>query len=221
MKDFERTLKAANALKFDEFKYSYFIFKPNGAKNYKMAIREIKENQFIIVNQYAIKDYDTVNMALHMNQPESMKYIRPISRFNYDFYGNYAMLVLVKKRDITYDNFCKQIVWLKGHLRNKFSLPYVSYAFDTSELGEENQQQKLIILAKSGEILKKDAMNQEGTFMVFSINSIHSPDDNVESTIGELTLLREMGLFEESNIVPKKILSDIERYETFQILKDM
>ena len=131
------------------------------------------------------------------------------------------MLVLVKIRDITYDNFCKQIVWLKGHLRNKFSLPYVSYAFDTSELGEENQQQKLIILAKSGEILKKDAMNQEGTFMVFSINSIHSPDDNVESTIGELTLLREMGLFEESNIVPKKILSDIERYETFQILKDM
>ena len=221
MKDLERALTNKEALTFDEFKYSFFILKPNAGKNYEMAIREIEVNQFIIVNQYAIMDFDTVNMALHMEQPASMKYIRPISRFNNDFYSNYAILVLVKKRDITYANFCTQVCWLKRHLRDKFSLPYVSYAFDTSELGEENKQEKLMIIAKSGETLKKDAMNNEGTFMVFSMNCIHTPDDKIEKTIKEIKLLKDMGLFEERNVIPKTILSNIKKYKTFEFLQDM
>lgn len=216
-----RALMEKEKLSFDEYKYSFFILKPNAAKNYETAIKEIQANQFVVVNQYAIMDYDTVNMALHMEQPESMKYIKPISRFNYDFYGNYAILVLVKKRAITYQNFCVQVCRLKRHLRDKFSLAYVSYAFDISELGDENKQQRLTILAKNGDVVPKDTMNQEGTFMVFSINDIHSPDDNVETTVKELKLLEDMGLLDVNNIIPKTILHSIKRYKTFEFLKDM
>lgn len=221
MKELERALNAKEELRFDEFKYSFFILKPNAAKDYEVAIQEILANQFVVVNQYAILDYDAVNMALHMEQPEAMKYIRPISRFNYDFYGNYAILVVVKKRNITYANFCTQVCRLKRHLRDKFELSYVSYAFDTSELGVENKQQKLMIIAKDGQSVPKDTMNNEGTFMVFSINSIHSPDDNVEKTVKELKLLQEMGLLEECNIIPKTILHSIKRYKTFEFMKDI
>lgn len=214
-------LEKKEKLNFEDFKYSFFILKPNAAKNYEAAIQEIEENKFIIVNQYAIMDYDTVTMALHIDQPEAMKYIKPISRFNYDFYGNYAVLVVVKKKDITYENFCNQVLRLKQHLRDKFALSYIAYAFDISELGDKNEKQKLIIKAVNGDEIKKDSMNGEGTFMVVFINSIHSPDDTVEKTIKELTMLKNMALLETENIIPKTILNSIRRYKTFEFLKDM
>ena len=73
-------------LDFKDLKVSYLILKPNAARHYKVIVNEIEKQQYTIIGQYAIRDYETLNMALHVEQPESMKYIIPISRMYNDFY---------------------------------------------------------------------------------------------------------------------------------------
>lgn len=214
-------LNQYNNLRFNDLKISYLILRPNAAKHYKAILKEIERHQFNIINQYAILDYETVNMALHINQPYLMEYIIPISQMFKDFYGNYGVLIVIGKSCITYENFCMQVFSLKKYLRNKFQFSYISYAFDTSELGQENKHEKLIILAPNGSEIPKDTFNHEGTYMVLSINEVHSPDDTVKTTLDELALLLSMNLLENDRIIPKTIIESIKRYNTFEFLKDM
>lgn len=217
----QQILQQSEKIEFTDLKISYMILKPNAAKHYDSIIKEVEANRFIILDQYAIFDYETVNMALHRNQENALKYIIPISRMYYDFYGNYAVLLLIAKKDIMYEDFCLQVLRLKKYLRAKFELSYISYAFDTSELGEDNLQQKLLIISKEGREVKKDSMNKEGTFMVFNMNEIHSPDGAIESLVSELSLLIKMGILSEENIIPKTIIRNMSKYGTFSFLIDL
>lgn len=219
--DIERIINNASQSSFEGMKISYMILKPNAAKHYGVIINEIINNRFTILGQYAVLDYETVNMALHIDQPTAMKYIIPISRMYNDFYGNYGVLIVLGKRNITYENFCLQVVTLKKGLRAKFELSYISYAFDTSELGAGNEKQRLVIISPEGKEIKKDKFNEEGTYMVFFINEIHSPDETVDNTVKELKFLMDMGLLEESNTIPSNLLDNMRRYHTFEFLKDM
>ena len=215
------SLEEKKELRFENYKISYLLLKPNAAKHYNIILEEIQKNQYEIVSQYAVFDYEKVNMALHMGQIESMKYIIPISRMFYDFYGNYGIVIMIAKKDISYENFCLQVVGLKKSLRDRFKLPYLSYIFDMSELGSKNEKQKLILLSKNGDKLAKDEMNHEGTFMVFSMNEVHSPDNSIETTLSELKLLEAMGIFDQNNVLSRSEIHSIERYKTFEFLKDM
>lgn len=219
--DMYRILDNAGNVSFEDMKISYLILKPNAAKHYGVIINEIINNRFTILGQYAVGDYETVNMALHIDQPAAMKYIVPISRMYNDFYGNYGVLVVIGKRNITYDNFCLQVVTLKKGLRSKFELSYISYAFDTSELGAQNEKQRLVIISPEGQEVKKDKFNEEGTYMVFFINEIHSPDETVDNTVKEMKFLMNMGMLEENNLIPNSVLENMRRYHTFEFLKDM
>lgn len=219
--DIERIINNTSKSSFEDMKVSYMILKPNAAKHYGVIINEIINNRFTILGQYAVMDYETINMALHIDQPAAMKYIIPISRMYNDFYGNFGVLVVIGKRNITYENFCLQVVTLKKGLRSKFELSYISYAFDTSELGAKNEKQKLVIVSPEGQEVKKDKFNEEGTYMVFFINEIHSPDETVDNTVKEMQFLMKMGLLEENNLIPQNILNNMGRYHTFEFLKDM
>lgn len=220
-KEMTRILNGDSKLRFEDLKISYLILKPNAEKHYKEIIETLEKNQFIILNQYAIFDYETVNMALHIKQPKAMKYLIPISRLYKDLYGNYGILVVIGKKNITYENFCLQVVSIKKYLRSKYEYQYVSYTFDTSKIDNINEQQKLMIMDRNGIEVKKDKFNETGTFMVFSINEVHSPDENLENTYNELCILNNMELFNEDNILPKTIINYMKRYKTFEFLKDM
>ncbi len=87
-----------NELRYESTKISYFILKPNSIRNYGIIINKIEEN-FHIVNQYAILDYQKVNDLLHKNQLNARKYLIPISKYYIDYYGNYGILVLVEKKE--------------------------------------------------------------------------------------------------------------------------
>lgn len=219
--DIAHTLKNHEILRLQDYKISYLILKPNAARHYEIIINEIKNSQFTIVNQYAIFDYETVNMALHTGNDDAMKYLVPITRMYYDLYGNYAILIVIAKKDISYEHLCIQVLRLKKYLRAKFEITYMSNVFNTSELGQSNEQQKLIILAKDGKTVEKDSMNEEGTFMVFSTNEIHSPDATVADTVEELKLLDGMQLLNTDNIIPRALIKQMERYKTFEVIKDM
>jgi len=85
----------------------------------------------------------------------------------------------------------------------------------------KNENQTIEILTESGKILKKDSMNQKGTFMIFSINEIHSPDITFEDTINELKTLYNYGIFNYENVLTDGILENIKRYGSYEFLKDL
>lgn len=76
-------------------------------------------------------------------------------------------------------------------------------------------------MSKDGKEIRKDKFNEEGTFMVFSINEIHSPNEEVETTVRELTFLKDMGVISAQCIIPKTIINSMKKYHTFEFLKDM
>ena len=219
--DVTKALKNWEKLRLGDEKYSYIILKPNAAKYYDTILREIRNNNFTIIGQYAIADYETVNMALHSEQPEAMKYIIPISQLYKDLYGNYGIIVVIAKKGISYPNFCIQVVSLKSMLRKKFEFAYMAYAFDISQINGENKHQQLVILSSDGAKIDKKKFDDDGTYMVFSINAIHSPDENVESVVKELTYLEENGYLADEKLIPKTVVKSIEGYHTFEFLKDM
>ena len=208
------------ALGFEDYKYSYFIIKPNGVNCFKEYVEELKRQGFTIVNFFAVQDYDTVNIALHPTQKE-LRHIIPINNMFKEFYSNYAVLILVAKSNITYNDFAKQVYIFKKTVRKRFEPDYISYVFDASELLNEERQQLLKIIDKDSNEVPKKWMNQKGSFLVFSVNSLHSPDADVEVTISEMQKLEKMGIFSRENIIPKALVEAMMRYETFAFIKDM
>lgn len=208
-------------LSFQDKKISYMLLKPNAVLHYEGMINQIERNNFEILAQYAIFDYDTVNMALHQNQPSAMKYIIPISHMYKDFYSNYAILLIIGKNNITYENFSIQVVQLKQILRAKYNLPYISYVFNTSLIGQKNEKQKIIIKDVDGNSMCKERFNEEGTYMLFFTNEVHSPDADLKSMVDEIELLYSMGIIDDRLLIPKSIIHNICRYRTFEFLKDL
>lgn len=175
---------------------------------------------FDILGYYAILDYETINMKLHTN-PEVQKYIVPVNRMFKDCYGNYAVLILISKRNVTYYQFVNQVNDFKIFARSLFELDYISNVFDISKLFGDNQRQRLVIKDALNNEVCKHEMNDYGTFYVFSVNSIHAPDSEVDTTINELMILLEANIISENNRVTDKILELISKYKSFEFLQDV
>lgn len=213
-------LKDYQKIPFEDYKYSYVILKPNAAIHFKAYMDELIEQKFEIINCYAIFDYETVNMALHPDRA-SHKYILPLSRLYNDFYSNYAILILIGKKLISYEDFCLQVHRFKTSMRDKFHFDYVSFAFNVAKVNALNEEQSLKIIAKDGTEIEKMEMNEAGTYMVFSANEVHSPDANVNVTVEELLTLHKFGVLIDDNIIPKFLLESISKYQTFAYIKEM
>ena len=212
--------KNYRTLGFKEYKYSYLIVKPNGAKHFKTYVDELIQQQFTIIGFFAIQDYETLNISLHPTEREQ-HHIVPINNMFKDFYSNYAILILRAKNNITYPAFVRQVYLFKTSVRKRFEVQYVSYVFDTSELLGDNQHQLLKIYGKNNQEVSKREMNHEGTFLVFSVNSLHSPDPDLKVTVSEIELLKANGIFLLKNLIPNFLVESIKKYETFAFLKDM
>lgn len=207
-------------LEFSDFKYSYLIVKPNGNRHFRTYVEELKKKGFAIFGYYSVMDYATVNVALHPT-PIEQRHIVPINNMFKDCYGNYGVLILIEKTHITYEQFVKEVYEFKADTRKIFEVEYLSYVFDISKMLGEYREQKLVIIEKDGSEGKKREMNQIGTFLVFSVNSLHSPDPDVKVTVDEMFLLKKMNIIAESNRIPKEIVHKISEYETFVYLKDI
>lgn len=207
-------------LEFSDFKYSYLIVKPNGNRHFRTYVEELKKKGFEIFGYYSVMDYATVNVALHPTPPEQ-RHIVPINNMFKDCYGNYGVLILIGKTHITYEDFVKEVYAFKADTRKIFEVDYLSYVFDISKMLGEYREQRLVLLEKDGSEAKKREMNYVGTFLVFSINSLHSPDPDVKVTIQEMLLLKEMNIISKNNCIPDEIVRRIGEYETFVYLKDI
>jgi len=57
--------------------------------------------------------------------------------------------------------------------------------------------------------------------MLFFTNEVHSPDKEIESMVTEMELLYTMNILNDEGLLPKSILHNISRYQTFAFLKDL
>lgn len=219
-KDIFKKMENHRDLSFEDYKYSYLIVKPNGIRHFKTYVDELIAQRFVILDYFAIRDYETVNIALHPTEKEQ-RHIVPINNMFKVLYSNNAVLIVIAKSHITYEDFVKQVFYFKTNVRTKFECPDISYVFDISRLLGDQQNQELKIVDPNGKECPKREMNHKGTFLVFSVNSLHSPDPDVNITISELQLLRKSGIFVEKNRIPEILVKAILKYETFAFFKDM
>lgn len=207
-------------LEREDTKYSYMIVKPNGERHLKEIISIIRHKNINIEGIYKIDDYEYVNMLLHPEK-EKHKYIIPINRVYKDFFSNYGILILISKAGVTYKEFADDIVKLKVEIRSKYDYDYIAYILNVSKIGMPYNGETVKIISKSYLEVAKQKMNEKGSYLIISINEIHSPDSNVENTIQELALLLNYHIISENNIVPQEVIEKIERYGTFSFLQDL
>ncbi len=213
-------LKDYQSMTFEEEKYSFLIVKPNGARHFRTYVEELKKQKYTIIGFFAIRDFGAINIALH-NTKKKLRHIIPINNMFNTFFSNYAILILVAKSHISYDDFVRELCELKVRVRNRFKTPELAYVFDISTLINDQQNQVLKIIDENGQEVSKSDMNEKGTFKVYWVNSLHSPDPDVNVTIWEMQILRQNGIFEEENKIPDNLIEAIYRYETFTFVKDM
>lgn len=213
-------IESCKTFDFEEEKYSYLIVKPNGMRHINTYLTELIKENYKIIGFFAIRDYEAVSLALHPSK-KKRRHIIPINNMFKTLFGNYAVAILIVKSNISYEDFVEQLYQFKKRVRRIFDTPNLAYVFEISSLLNDQQNQRLKLVDINGNELPKKEMNQEGTFQVYSVNSLHSPDSNVEETIYEMGLLRKMGIFTENNKIPKILIRAILRYETFTFIRDM
>lgn len=203
-----------------DIKYDYVIVKPNGAKHLKICLETIKWRGIDILGIYAIKDFEKVNMELHSLESEREKVI-PITKMFLDYFGNYAVLIVIGKDNIMYDKFAEMVNGLKWFIRGMTATPYVTCIFNQSALLDKEPNQEIFIIDSENKKVQMYEMNNKGKFIVTMPNSIHTPDASVESIVHELKILKNLNIFDSSNHVSEQFLQMIYKYETMNVLKDM
>ena len=63
--------------------------------------------------------------------------------------------------------------------------------------------------------------NEEGTYMVFMVNEIHSPDEKLSSLQNEMHIIDALEIFDVHNVLQKNIIDNIKRYHSFEFLIDL
>lgn len=218
--ELQNTVLNYSTLKHEDTKYSYMIVKPNGEKHFSMIVTLIQSSGVHIEGMYKIDDYEYVNILLHPEK-EKQKYIIPINRIYKDYYSNRAILILVSEGNISYEDFSRKIVELKLEIRYKNDYNYIAYVLDVSKIGMRYNGETLKIVNKFNVEVAKQKMNEKGTFLVISINEIHSPDANIENTINELILLFNGKIISKENEIPNDTIEFIMKYGTFSFLQDL
>lgn len=218
--EIQNALLNYSTLRQGDTKYSYMIVKPNGERHFSIIITLIQNSGVYIEGIYKIDDYEYVNILLHPEK-EKQKYILPINRVYKDYYSNNAILILVSESNISYGGFISKIVELKLEIRRKYDYNYMAYTLDISRIGMQYNGETLRIVNKFNVEVAKQKMNEKGTFLVISINEIHSPDYNIENTINELMLLFNSKIISEENEIHNNTMELIKKYGTFSFLQDL
>jgi hypothetical protein len=215
-----KRLQDYETMSFEEYKFSFIIVKPNGAKHISTYLEELKKWSIDILDIFAIHNHEKVNLALHLTERER-SHIIPINMMFKDFYGDNAVLILIGKKNIEYSEFVSLVYKFKWKARSLVEKKYISYVFDTTDILGVNHGQYLKVLDAEGKEVKKYDMNHKGSFMVALPNSLHSPDDDVESTIKELMTIYHLGIICKNNVIPDAMIERIINYGTMEMLKDM
>lgn len=218
--DFYNSISNYRNLDETNYKYSYFMVKPNGNRDFQFYLNMISDYKLKVFGFYAIKNYNNIDLYLHPRDKEK-QFLIPVDKMINDCCGNYAILIVVGKKDISYNDLVKMIYEIKKRSREKTSFNYFSYVFNFDKIVDRKKRNTLVILDEEKNEIKKSEMNGNGDYFVFSVNSLHAPDADVEITIEELKKLCDKEIFLNKNKIPICMIELILKYKTFEYLQDM
>lgn len=204
-------------MSFEEYKYSFVIVKPNGARHLKLYIQELEKSGIDVLGYYGVNNHEQINLALHQTERE-LSHVVPINKWFKDFFGNQGIIILIGKKNISYDDFSKMVFDFKWKARRLTETPYVSCVFDRSKALDLPQTQELKVIDESGTEVKKYEMNCKGDFMITLPNSLHSPDADVVTTVKELQILKQIGAFDVP-IYDTTVFEEIDYLNSMEVLK--
>lgn len=213
-------LKDVSSLEKQDLKYNYIIVKPNGASHLKTCVNALEWRGFLISGIYAITDFKKVNEALHPLESEQEKII-PINKMFLDYFGNYAVCIVINKANITYEKFAEMVNGFKWFVRGMTTTPYVTCVFNQCEFMGKQPNQVLRIMDDFGNNVPMYEMNNKGSFIVTMPNSIHTPDADVQSIVKEFFVLKELDIILPENLVSNEYIDKIHKYKTMNVLQDM
>ncbi len=201
--------------------YSYFIVKPDGIR-YLDDICETVEGKFPTVRYYAIQDFKgTIKKLYHKHYERSgKKFAESFDAFLYglsELFGNESILILVADGERPYQELMQSVFDTKKELRKKYVNNKIGIV--TNYGGGRNTFLRLV--TRNGNSLKPRIMSEAGSYRISDMNTIHSPDPDLETTLDELKILLDTEVIHDKNLITTPMLTQMRKYKTAAFQSDM
>lgn len=201
--------------------YSYFIVKPDGIR-FLDDICQTVENRFPSVRYYAIQDFKgTIKMLYHKHyERKGSKFAESFDAFLYglsELFGNETILILVADNKRPYQDLMQSVFDTKLELRNK----YVNNKIGIVTNYGPNRNNFIRFLTRNGNEKKPRIMSEAGSYRISDMNTIHSPDPDLETTLDELKILLDSEVIHDKNLITTGMLEKMRRYRTVAFQSDM
>ncbi len=204
--------------------YSYFIIKPDGIRYIDDICKEI-ENEFESIIYYNLDDFADITRKLNYKNYEQKgeNFKKIYDEYLYgvnQIFGNKGLLILLGDTRISQQELVEKVYEKKIELRKKYINENVGIA--TNYEPEKAKKKNYIrIIEEDGTQKNPRIMKELGNHRISDLNTIHSPDPNIEDTIAELKIIDEQNIITEENRIIPEIMNKIKKYKTLNITEDM
>ena len=192
--------------------YSYYVIRPDGIRFFKEICSSLEErfNNVDSIRFFKINDYGSTMRKLYYKNFEELpelfgKFLDTHIKSMKSLYGNEGILVVmseVHKTEEEYNDFMQRVFKTKQFLRNKLMDPDIRLA--TKLQGEGLLKNKSSIAEMDGQEFE---LNLDKT-----LSRIHCPDDDEESTTGELKILLDSGILSNENMLGAVDIQNVIKY---------
>lgn len=201
--------------------YSYFIVKPDGIR-YLDDICQTIEGKFPSVRYYAIQDFKgTIKSLYHKHyERKGNNFAESFDAFLYglsELFGNESILILVADGERPYQELMQSVFDTKQELRKK----YVNNKIGIVTNYGKGRNNFIRLLTRSGNEKKPRIMSEIGSYRISDMNTIHSPDPDLETTLDELKILLDKEVIHDKNLITTPMLDQMRRYKTVAFQHDM
>ena len=201
--------------------YSYFIVKPDGIRYLDDICRTV-EDKFPTVRYYAIEDFKgTIKKLYHKHyERKGSKFAESFDAFLYglgELFGNETILILVADNQRPYQDLMQSVFDTKQELRNK----YVNNKIGIVTNYGQSRSNFIRLLTRNGNEKKPRIMSEAGSYRISDMNTIHSPDPDLATTLDELKILLDSGVIHDKNLIKEDMLDKMRRYRTVAFQADM
>lgn len=208
-------------MEYQKRHYSYFIVKPDGIR-YLDEICKTIEEKFSNVRYYAIQDFKgTIRNLYHKHYERKGKvFAESFDAFLYglgELFGNESILILVSDGKRSYQDLMQTVFDTKQELRKRFVNNKIGIVTNYGK----SRTNFIRFLTRSGHERKPRIMSEAGSYRISDMNTIHSPDPDLETTLDELKILLDTEVIDDKNLITTPMLDQMRKYKTVAFQSDM
>lgn len=189
---------------------SYIMIKPDGLRYLNQIERMVLQGGFEINGRYSVTNWEKVAHKVYekcirerdeLFEKEFLCHIW----LNKYLFGNYA-IVLILKKDKCYDKILlEEIMKVKSRIRTNFNASkngtfIIALDMKKIDIPSESIERGYLSIATEDEIKVFDStISQKGMFNSFFLQYVHCPDANIEDAKNELGILCDMNVISFEN----------------------